>query len=155
MNALVLTRTRLASRLSPLETVQGSGVPVKRNHCSSRDSLVSWLRFESLLLVRGRFCICVNQRPPLLSLTHLEAFNKRRSALKDVPGRDLPGFRSLFVTIGNWCADSGVASVFYFISQRLMLVTERNLFNHEWDGAEKADQLTMASPRDDTVQETD
>lgn len=147
MNALVLTRTRLASCLYPLETVQGSGVQVKRNHCSSRDSLVSSLRFESLLLVRGRFCIRVNQRPPLLSLTHLEAFNKRRSALKDVPGRDLPGFRSLFVTIGNWCAffpplrwgaaDSGVASVFYFISQRLMLVTERNLFNHEWDGAEQ------------------
>lgn len=72
-------------------------------------------------------------RPPLLSLTHLEGFNKRRSALKYALGRDLPGFRLLFV--GNWCvflfplrweapaSDSGVASVFYFISHHLMLVT--------------------------------
>lgn len=38
---------------------------------------------------------------------------------------------------GEAASDSGVALVFYFISHCLMLVTERNLFNHEWAGAKR------------------
>lgn len=87
----------------------------------------------------------------------LEDFNKRRSALEHVRRRDLPGFHSVFVTIGNWggffpslalrwgaaASDSSVASVFYFIRRRLMLFTGRIclIMNGR---SRAAEQLTMA-----------